>query len=96
MHNRFGRWVAETAGVDLGDSQPSTLGLGGVIVVGHTVSVYLHVGPYAWTAPVTFCDPWPFGFGVLGQEGFFRYFTVTMRASAFEMDIEPDLGRGQP
>jgi len=41
---------------------------------------------------VAFCNPWPFGFQLLGQEGFFRFFAVTLRAASFEIEIEPDAG----
>jgi len=32
--------------------------------------------PVTWVAPVTFCDPWPHPFGLLGQRGFFDAFDV--------------------
>ncbi len=41
---------------------------------------------------MSFCGPWPFPFQLLGQEGFFRFFTVTFRAANYEFGIEPELG----
>lgn len=92
VHNRFGRWTAEAVGLDLEGADRSSFGLGGTVVVGATVAVDLQLGAHRWRAPVTFCDPWPFGFQILGQEGFLRYFIVTIRASAFELAVEPDSG----
>jgi hypothetical protein len=36
-----------------------------------------------------FCDPWPWGFQLLGQEGFFRYFRVCFDAADLSMTLEP-------
>lgn len=38
---------------------------------------------------VGFCDPWPRGWGLLGQLSFFRYHVVTLRAGDFELEVEP-------
>lgn len=32
-----------------------------------------------WTAPVTFCQPWPHPFGLLGLDGFFDAFDVLLQ-----------------
>jgi hypothetical protein len=42
-----------------------------------------------WEAPVGFCDPWPYGWGFLGQQSFFRFFVVTFRAADWELKVEP-------
>lgn len=39
-----------------------------------------------WEAPVWFCDPWPFAFGLLGLDGFLRHFRTTI--SAYEEWVE--------
>ena len=36
-----------------------------------------------------FCDPWPYGWGLFGQQSFFRYFTVAFRAADFVFEVEP-------
>ena len=38
----------------------------------------LTIGEHSWEAEVGFCDPWPRGWGLLGQLSFFRYFVVTL------------------
>ncbi|MGH8898661.1 MAG: hypothetical protein ACRDZ4_16995 [Egibacteraceae bacterium] len=94
LRNRFGRWVAEAVGVDLTDGTESRLGLGGFQTTAVTVPVELRLGDAVWQAPVSFCDPWPLGFQILGQEGFFRFFRVAFRAAAYSaaysMDCAPE------
>lgn len=41
-------------------------------------------------APVWFCEPWPFAFHLLGQEGFLRYFRVTICAAEGWLECEPE------
>ncbi|MGH8930198.1 MAG: hypothetical protein ACRDZO_06065 [Egibacteraceae bacterium] len=89
LGNRFGRWVADTVGLDLGGAEESRLGLGGFHTTALTVPVELRLGEAVWHAPVSFCDPWPIGFQILGQEGFFRFFRVTFDASSYWLDCAP-------
>ena len=42
-----------------------------------------------WEAEVGFCAPWPYGWGLLGQQSFFRFFTVTFRAVDFALEVTP-------
>jgi hypothetical protein len=44
---------------------------------------------FSWHAPVWFCDPWPYPFGLAGLEGFLRHFVVTIRAYNGYLDLEP-------
>ena len=73
---------AELAGIPL-DSPLATddLLVAGLRTTGRCVRVELTVASHRFDAPVWFCDPWPFGFGLLGQEGFFRFFRVTVCAA---------------
>ena len=48
------------------------------------------IAGHRYDAPVTFCDPWPFPFNVLGQEGFLRYFRVTLCAADYWLEVEPE------
>lgn len=48
---------------------------------GMPVDVRLDLADHAWVAPVSFCDPWPAPFGLLGQEGFLRFFDVELRTA---------------
>jgi hypothetical protein len=43
---------------------------------------------------VSFCDPWPFAFNLLGQEGFLRHFRLELCAAADWLEIEPEETRG--
>lgn len=92
LHNRFGSWVAEVVGIDLSEGEPGRLAVAGLVVDAVTVPHVLSVDGFAWQAPVSFCDPWPFGFNLLGQEGFFRFFRVTFAAATYTLELEPDPG----
>lgn len=90
LHNRFGMWVAEAAGIEVSDAEEQHLVVGGFITRAHQAFVRLTLGDVTWEAPVWFCDPWPLAFHLLGQEGFFRWFNVRMRAARYEIDITPE------
>lgn len=90
VHNRFAAWIARTAGIDLRDASEEVIGVGGFTSVARTVPVRLAVAGFEWEAPVSFCDPWPLDFQLLGQEGFFRWFEVTIRAAHLSIDLEPE------
>jgi len=91
LHNRFGRHVAEDLSIDLTGGERGRIGVGGLITEGIAVPVVLRLGDAVWQAPVWFCNPWPFEFQVLGQEGFFRFFRVEIRAATYtvECTFEP-------
>jgi hypothetical protein len=90
LHNRFGAWVARTAGIDSTTAGEEVIVVGGFQTVARTVPVRLSVGETTWEAPVSFCEPWPLGFHLLGQEGFFHWFKVEIRAARFTVDVEPE------
>lgn len=90
LENRFGAWVARWHGIDLTGAPEDTIGIGGFRSVGRTVPVRLSIGDFSWEAPVSFCDPWPLDFQLLGQQGFFRWFDVRIRAAQFTIDLEPE------
>jgi Aspartyl protease len=90
LHNRFGAWVAQSAGIDLTGARERDLALGGFLSVARERVVALSLGDHTWEAPVWFCDPWPLGFQLLGQEGFFRWFDVRVRAAHYTIDITPE------
>jgi hypothetical protein len=45
---------------------------------------------HSWDAPVWFCDPWPFPFGLTGLEGFLQHFRVTLSAYHEWIDCKPE------
>lgn len=90
LHNRFGSWVAEAAGIELESSPFETIAVGGFHIAVREALVRLELGDFAWEAPVSFCDPWPLAFHILGQEGFFRWFEVSIRTSRYTIDVEPE------
>ncbi len=92
LHNRFGRWVGEVLGVDLDAGDRGRAALGGVVTETVTVPMPLTLGDWTWSAPVSFCEPWPFDFQILGQEGFLRFFRVLLVASEHRMDVDLDPG----
>ena len=89
--NRMSAELAELAGVSL-DSPLSVdeIAVAGLRTTGRCVRVDLTVAARRFDAPVWFCDPWPFGFGLLGQEGFFRFFRVTFRAARNFVECVPE------
>lgn len=89
LHNRFGAWVADVAGVELSGAEAESLGIGGRSTIGRTLVVRLRLGDYEWDAPVTFCDPWPWDFQILGLEGFFRRFRVCVEAAELVTEVTP-------
>ena len=90
LHNRFAGWVADAAGIDLSTAAEETFAVGGFVAVARSASVQLTLGDVTWEAPVWFCEPWPLAFHLLGQEGFFRWFDVRLRAAVYEVQITPE------
>jgi hypothetical protein len=88
--NRFGSWLAEEAGIDLDGAPESRVGIGGVMTIARHARAELTIAGVRYDAPVTFCDPWPFAFHVLGQEGFLRFFRVTICAAEWWVDVDPE------
>jgi hypothetical protein len=91
--NRFGAWLAEATGIDLSGLPESTVRVGGVTTTAVHGRVDLTIAGARYDAPVSFCDPWPFAFNLLGQEGFLRFFRLTMCAAHGWLEIEPEAGR---
>jgi hypothetical protein len=88
--NRFGSWLAEATGVDLSGAPETTLHVGGVTTIARHARAELTIAGVRYHAPVSFCDPWPFAFNLLGQEGFLRFFRVTLCAAEGWLDVEPE------
>lgn len=89
--NRLGRWIADAVGIDLTSAPQETVALGGGTVTAWRARADLSIAGHRYDAPVTFCDPWPFAFGLLGQEGFLRFFRVTLCANEFWLEVEPEV-----
>lgn len=87
LHNRFAAWVADDIGLDIRDIESEAIGVGGQHLLARTVMVSLRVGEAEWEAPVSFCEPWPWSYQLLGQEGFFRWFEVVVRAADRELEL---------
>lgn len=89
--NRMGAELAELAGVSL-DSPLAIdeIAIAGLSTTGRCVRVELTVAAHRFETPVWFCDPWPFAFGLLGQEGFFRSFRVTFSAAQDWVECVPE------
>lgn len=89
--NRMSAELAELAGVSLGSPLATDeIAVAGLSTTGRCVRVMLTIASHRFEAPVWFCDPWPFGFGLLGQEGFFRLFRVTFRAAHDWVECVPE------
>lgn len=91
VSNRFPMWLVSAAGLSLADSiAVDRIAVAGLLTNGRLLRVDLSVGSFRFDAPVWFCDPWPFDFGLLGQEGFFRYFRVTLCAAEGWLELAPE------
>jgi hypothetical protein len=88
--NRFGAWLAEATGIDLEGAPTATVDIGGVTTIARHARADLTIAGRRYDAPVSFCDPWPFAFSLLGQEGFLRFFRVTLCAADGWLDVEPE------
>lgn len=88
--NRFGAWLAEATGIDLSGAPEATLHIGGVTTMARHARADLTIAGVRYDAPVSFCDPWPLGFNLLGQEGFLRFFRVTLCASEGWLEVHPE------
>lgn len=89
LRNRFGGWLADAAGISLTAAPDERLAVGGVVTTARAARVQLALGSVEFDAPVWFCDPWPFAFNLLGQDGFLQYFRVTIAAAEGWLDCEP-------
>ena len=67
-----------------------TLALGGITASALHARAELTIAGLRYEAPVTFCDPWPFAFNLLGHEGCLRFFRVTICAKELWLDVEPE------
>jgi hypothetical protein len=85
--NRFGSWLAEAVGIDLSGAAEDDLVIAGTRCRAIHARADLTIAGTRYDAPVTFCDPWPFGFNLLGQEGFLRFFRVTICAAETWLDV---------
>jgi hypothetical protein len=88
LRNRFAFWLAEACGIELADAPTAELALGGFVTTAYEARVDLTVGEDRFDAPVSFCDPWPLGFNLLGQEGFLRNFRLTLSVSEAWLELE--------
>jgi hypothetical protein len=91
LHNRFGAWTADAAGIDLTGAEEERFAVGGFVTSARQAPLRMTIGDVTWEAPVWFCDPWPLAFHLLGQEGFFRWFDVHFRAAAYEIEITSEI-----
>lgn len=89
--NRFGVEMAELTGISLAAPLArAEFAVGGIVTAAACVRADLTVAGHRYDAPVWFCDPWPFGFGLLGLDGFFRFFRVTISAAEEWLECEPE------
>jgi len=91
LSNRLPAWLADAAGLSLDDAlAQDEIVVGGARTTGRLLQVELTLGDVRFQAPAWFCDPWNLSFGLLGQEGFFRFFRVTLCAAEGWLECEPE------
>ena len=92
--NRFGAWLAEATGIDLAGAPETTLVICGVRTTARHARADLTIAGRRYDAPVTFCDPWPFAFNLLGQEGFLHFFRLELCAAEHWLTVKPEPAAG--
>lgn len=94
LRTRMSAELAPLAGIELSGALTEDFFVGGLKTAGMLAPVSLTVtddaSEFSWGAPVWFCDPWPYPFGLAGLEGFLHHFKVTIRAYDGYLDIEPN------
>lgn len=90
LRNRFAFSLAQASGISLGDAVEERFAIAGFVSTARIAHVTLRLGETSFEAPVAFCDPWPFAFQLLGQEGFLRYFRVTISAAEEWLECVPE------
>lgn len=89
--NRLSAELAELAGIELESSLAvDEIAIAGLRTTGRCIRVSLTAAGHRFDTPVWFCDPWPFAFGLLGLEGFFRHFRVTFCAAENWVECVPE------
>jgi hypothetical protein len=88
--NRFGAWLAEATGIAVAGAPEERIVVGGIATTARHTRATLTIAGMRYDAPVSFCDPWPFAFNLLGQEGFLRFFRVTLCARDFWLEVDPE------
>jgi len=96
VRTRFSRELAEVAGIQPDDSQTEDFAVGGQRIRGAPARVTLRLesdtAAHSWDAAIWFCEPWPFGFQLLGLDGFLRHFRVTISAYEEWLECRPESG----
>jgi hypothetical protein len=86
--NRLPAALATLAGLSLEDAlDEDRIAVAGLATTGRLLRADVTVSGETLDVPVWFCDPWPWSFGLLGQEGFFRYFRVTLCAAEGWLEV---------
>ncbi len=89
LHTLLPGWLPDAAGIPLDDVDRRTVAVAAATTDAAFMSVQLSAASTSWEVEVGFCKPWPYGWGLLGQQSFFRYFTVTFRAVDFHFEVQP-------
>lgn len=89
VHTLLPHWLAVTAGLSLEGAEPRALAVAGTGTHAAFVICRLAAASRTWEAQVGFADPWPYSWGLLGHDAFFRFFTVTFRGADLEFEVEP-------
>jgi hypothetical protein len=86
--NRLPATLAKQAGLPLEAAlDEDRIAVAGLTTTGRLLRVDVTISGEQLDLPVWFCDPWPWSFGLLGQEGFFRYFRVTFCAAEGWLEV---------
>jgi hypothetical protein len=83
----FSAEYAQRAGLSFADSTPVCMfGVGDQEIPGVLLPVDLQLGPHRWTGPAVFSAQLR-AKAILGQVGFFSFFTVTFRRARLQMEV---------
>jgi hypothetical protein len=93
LRTRISAEFASLAGIALDSALIEEFHVAGLKTVGALARIGLTVSDgisdHSWDAPVWFCDPWPYPFGLAGLEGFMYHFSVSIHAYDAFLDLQP-------
>jgi hypothetical protein len=90
LRNIFGRRIADAGGIPLVDAPTERLVVAGLVTEASVARVDLELAEVRFDAAIWFCDPWPFSFNLLGQEGFLRFFHLELCAAEGWLELTPE------
>lgn len=82
-------WVAREAQVPVDGAPSIDLAIGGHVLQARFAVVRMFMKRHTWETEVGFCERWPWDHMLLGLNGFFRWFDVTISVASQRTTMVP-------